>query len=277
MADDILRISVAPSDQTRRGQVLVPSHICPDRRRHDPRSRRRARSCGRPASWLWRGAMHAAFAQFRSIRQDAQDNMVSMATKLTAILRMSSATELPGAMQSVLCRDVSASISTASGTSSPAIRRRLMRRRENTMPSSTPCRARCMRLSLSLAPSGRMRRTTWCPWPRSSPRMSSATELYALPGAMHAAFAQFRSIRQDAQDNMVSMATKLTAILRMSSASRSATARAHAYWFLNSPFSPAGCGDGLSACYEMRRCNSGFSYRVQSWDEQLLLADQIPP
>jgi hypothetical protein len=51
--------------------------------------------------------MHAAFAQFRSIRQDAQDNMVSMATKLTAILRMSSATELyalPGAMQSVLCR-----------------------------------------------------------------------------------------------------------------------------------------------------------------------------
>ena len=27
--------------------------------------------------------MHAAFAQFRSIRQDAQDNMVSMATKLT--------------------------------------------------------------------------------------------------------------------------------------------------------------------------------------------------
>ena len=97
---------------------------------------------------------------------------------------------------------------------------------------------------------------------------------------MHAAFAQFRSIRQDAQDNMVSMATKLTAILRMSSASRSATAHAyaHAYWFLNSPFSPAGCGDGLSACYEMRRCNSAFfSYRVQSWDEQLLLADQIPP
>ena len=34
-------------------------------------------------------------------------------------------------------------------------------------------------------------------------------KLYALPGAMHSAFAQFRSIRQDAQDNMVSMATKL--------------------------------------------------------------------
>jgi pimeloyl-ACP methyl ester carboxylesterase len=27
--------------------------------------------------------MHSAFAQFRSIRQDAQDNMVSMGTKLT--------------------------------------------------------------------------------------------------------------------------------------------------------------------------------------------------
>jgi pimeloyl-ACP methyl ester carboxylesterase len=35
-------------------------------------------------------------------------------------------------------------------------------------------------------------------------------KLYALPGAMHSAFAQFRSIRQDAQDNIVSMATKLT-------------------------------------------------------------------
>jgi pimeloyl-ACP methyl ester carboxylesterase len=35
-------------------------------------------------------------------------------------------------------------------------------------------------------------------------------KLYALPGAMHSAFAQFRSIRQDAKDNMVSMATKLT-------------------------------------------------------------------
>jgi pimeloyl-ACP methyl ester carboxylesterase len=34
-------------------------------------------------------------------------------------------------------------------------------------------------------------------------------KLYALPGAMHSAFAQFRSIRQDAQDNMVSMGTKL--------------------------------------------------------------------
>jgi pimeloyl-ACP methyl ester carboxylesterase len=34
-------------------------------------------------------------------------------------------------------------------------------------------------------------------------------ELYARPGAMHAAFAQFRSIRQDVEDNKVSMATKL--------------------------------------------------------------------
>ena len=36
------------------------------------------------------------------------------------------------------------------------------------------------------------------------------SKLYALPGAMHSAFAQFRSIRQDAQDNVASMATKLT-------------------------------------------------------------------
>jgi pimeloyl-ACP methyl ester carboxylesterase len=35
-------------------------------------------------------------------------------------------------------------------------------------------------------------------------------KLYARPGAMHSAFAQFRSIRQDAQDNAASMATKLT-------------------------------------------------------------------
>lgn len=35
-------------------------------------------------------------------------------------------------------------------------------------------------------------------------------KLYALPGAMHSAFAQFRSIRQDAQDNMASISTKLT-------------------------------------------------------------------
>jgi pimeloyl-ACP methyl ester carboxylesterase len=33
--------------------------------------------------------------------------------------------------------------------------------------------------------------------------------LYALPGAMHSAFAQFRSIRQDAKDNIASMTTKL--------------------------------------------------------------------
>jgi pimeloyl-ACP methyl ester carboxylesterase len=33
--------------------------------------------------------------------------------------------------------------------------------------------------------------------------------LYALPGAMRSAFTQFRSIRQDAEDNRVSMATKL--------------------------------------------------------------------
>lgn len=34
-------------------------------------------------------------------------------------------------------------------------------------------------------------------------------KLYARPGAMHAAFSQFRSIRQDAADNAASMATKL--------------------------------------------------------------------
>lgn len=34
--------------------------------------------------------------------------------------------------------------------------------------------------------------------------------LYARPGAMHAAFEQFRSIRQDTVDNKVSMATRLT-------------------------------------------------------------------
>lgn len=36
------------------------------------------------------------------------------------------------------------------------------------------------------------------------------TKLYALPGAMRSAFAQFRSIRQDVEDNKVSMMTKLT-------------------------------------------------------------------
>lgn len=35
-------------------------------------------------------------------------------------------------------------------------------------------------------------------------------ELYARPNAMHDAFAQFRSIRKDAEDNKTSMATKLT-------------------------------------------------------------------
>ncbi|ANY82366.1 alpha/beta hydrolase (plasmid) [Microvirga ossetica] len=34
--------------------------------------------------------------------------------------------------------------------------------------------------------------------------------LYARPGAMHSAFAQFRSIRQDAEDNKVSITTKLS-------------------------------------------------------------------
>jgi len=34
-------------------------------------------------------------------------------------------------------------------------------------------------------------------------------EIYARPGAMHAAFAQFNAIRQDAEDNKVAMATKL--------------------------------------------------------------------
>lgn len=36
------------------------------------------------------------------------------------------------------------------------------------------------------------------------------TALYARPGAMHAAFAQFRSIRNDAEDNKKAIATKLT-------------------------------------------------------------------
>ncbi|WP_430391648.1 alpha/beta fold hydrolase [Dyella sp. 20L07] len=35
-------------------------------------------------------------------------------------------------------------------------------------------------------------------------------ELYARPGAMHDAFAQFRSIRKDAEDNQATMMTKLT-------------------------------------------------------------------
>jgi pimeloyl-ACP methyl ester carboxylesterase len=35
-------------------------------------------------------------------------------------------------------------------------------------------------------------------------------KLYARPGAMRAAFAQFNTIRQDAEDNKVAMATKLT-------------------------------------------------------------------
>jgi pimeloyl-ACP methyl ester carboxylesterase len=35
-------------------------------------------------------------------------------------------------------------------------------------------------------------------------------KLYARPGAMHAAFAQFRSIRQDAVDNEATMAKKLS-------------------------------------------------------------------
>jgi pimeloyl-ACP methyl ester carboxylesterase len=34
--------------------------------------------------------------------------------------------------------------------------------------------------------------------------------LYARPGAMHSAFAQFRSIRQDVEDNKISMVTKLS-------------------------------------------------------------------
>src|SRR5437879_11862650 len=35
-------------------------------------------------------------------------------------------------------------------------------------------------------------------------------KLYALPGAMRSAFAQFRSIRQDGRDNAAAIATKLT-------------------------------------------------------------------
>src|SRR6266850_1483542 len=36
------------------------------------------------------------------------------------------------------------------------------------------------------------------------------TAFYAQPGAMHSAFAQFLSIPKDAEDNKVSMTTKLT-------------------------------------------------------------------
>jgi pimeloyl-ACP methyl ester carboxylesterase len=36
------------------------------------------------------------------------------------------------------------------------------------------------------------------------------SRFYARPGAMHSAFAQFRSIRQDVEDNKISMATKLS-------------------------------------------------------------------
>lgn len=35
-------------------------------------------------------------------------------------------------------------------------------------------------------------------------------ELYAQPGAMHSAFAQFRAIRQDEKDNLAGLSTKLT-------------------------------------------------------------------
>lgn len=35
-------------------------------------------------------------------------------------------------------------------------------------------------------------------------------ELYAIPGTMHASFAQFNAIRQDAEDNKATMGTKLT-------------------------------------------------------------------
>jgi pimeloyl-ACP methyl ester carboxylesterase len=41
-------------------------------------------------------------------------------------------------------------------------------------------------------------------------RRAHYAKLYAQPGAIHSAFAQFRSIRQDAEDNKASMTTKLT-------------------------------------------------------------------
>src|SRR3984885_8531152 len=42
------------------------------------------------------------------------------------------------------------------------------------------------------------------------PTRAHYSALYALPGAMHSAFAQFLSFPQDVKDNRVSMASKLT-------------------------------------------------------------------
>jgi pimeloyl-ACP methyl ester carboxylesterase len=55
----------------------------------------------------------------------------------------------------------------------------------------------------------------WNEFAGDAPKIDEATrehyaKLYALPGAMRSAFAQFHSFRQDARDNIGSMATKLT-------------------------------------------------------------------
>jgi len=55
----------------------------------------------------------------------------------------------------------------------------------------------------------------WNEFAGTPAKVSEATrrhyaELYARPGAMHAAFAQFRAIRTDAEDNKKAIATKLT-------------------------------------------------------------------
>lgn len=55
----------------------------------------------------------------------------------------------------------------------------------------------------------------WNDFAGTPSRIADATRrhyaaLYARPGAMRAAFAQFRSIRTDAEDNMKAIATKLT-------------------------------------------------------------------
>ena len=45
-------------------------------------------------------------------------------------------------------------------------------------------------------------------------------ELYARPGAMHSAFAQFRSIRQDAEDNKAGLGAKLAKPVAVTPGSR---------------------------------------------------------
>jgi pimeloyl-ACP methyl ester carboxylesterase len=49
--------------------------------------------------------MHSAFAQFRSIRQDAEDNMASMATKLTVPVLAVGGEKSFGANEAVVMRN----------------------------------------------------------------------------------------------------------------------------------------------------------------------------